>query len=257
MSTDNTSKTYSGQPFFLVWKDRAETLACLLVRVRKIAYIDQNIPITYAGRLDPMADGLVLILVGDACKQKQHFLELPKIYDFSVVLGIATDTFDTLGVITDTATVVTPSDQDIERAIGTLLSQNIFEYPPFSSRTVGGVPLFVHAKQGTLPKVLPKKEGLISLLECRGIQEVSIETLRDSAIIDIKKVVGDFRQDVCIASWVQQQSQAVVVVQFRATVSSGVYIRTLATLVGQILGVPAFAQKITRISIGPYEKVTI
>ncbi len=257
MSTDNTSKTYSGQPFFLVWKDRAETLACLLVRFRTMAHLDQEVPVTYAGRLDPMADGLVLMLVGDACKQKQHFLELPKVYDFSVVLGIATDTFDTLGVVTDTATVTIPSDQDIERVINVLLSQKSFEYPPFSSRTVDGLPLFVHAKQGTLPKILPKKEGLISTLECRGIQEISIETLRDSAIIDIKKVVGDFRQDICIASWVQQQSQTVVVVQFRATVSSGVYIRTLATMVGQILGIPAFAQKITRISIGPYEKVTI
>lgn len=56
-----------------------------------------EVPLAYAGRLDPMASGKLLVLIGDECKQQENYHELDKAYDFSVLLGIGSDTHDVLG----------------------------------------------------------------------------------------------------------------------------------------------------------------
>src|SRR3989344_6100075 len=59
----------------------------------------KGVKMTYAGRLDPMANGLILILAGDETKNKDKYLALDKEYYFSVLFGFATDTYDILGKI--------------------------------------------------------------------------------------------------------------------------------------------------------------
>ena len=58
----------------------------------------RNIPMTYAGRLDPMAEGDLLILIGEECKKKDAYLGLDKEYEVEVLFGIETDTHDVLGI---------------------------------------------------------------------------------------------------------------------------------------------------------------
>src|SRR6185436_12995765 len=55
--------------------------------------------ISYAGRLDPMADGLLLLLVNEENTQRKLYEALPKTYEFTVLLGVETDTYDILGKI--------------------------------------------------------------------------------------------------------------------------------------------------------------
>ena len=58
-----------------------------------------NVPMTYAGRLDPMASGVLLILAGAETKNKDKYLVLNKEYDFSMLFGFSTDTYDILGKV--------------------------------------------------------------------------------------------------------------------------------------------------------------
>src|SRR3989344_9613864 len=60
----------------------------------------KDIKMTYAGRLDPMASGLLLVLVGKEIKNKEKYLALNKEYDFKILFGFATDTYDILGRVT-------------------------------------------------------------------------------------------------------------------------------------------------------------
>jgi len=55
--------------------------------------------LTYAGRLDPLASGLIIALEGKEIAQKEEMLALPKSYDMEVLFGFATDTFDLLGMV--------------------------------------------------------------------------------------------------------------------------------------------------------------
>lgn len=52
----------------------------------------EKLPMTYAGRLDPVAEGLLLVLAGEDCKEKDKYLDLTKEYELSVLFGFETDT---------------------------------------------------------------------------------------------------------------------------------------------------------------------
>ena len=56
-----------------------------------------GVSMAYAGRLDPMASGKLLVLLGDECKNQTAYHGLDKEYEFSVLLGIGSDSHDVLG----------------------------------------------------------------------------------------------------------------------------------------------------------------
>ncbi len=83
----------------ILWKEEGETpLECIL-RAKEEGKIQESDKATYAGRLDPMAEGVLLVLVGDAVHEKDEYLKLSKEYEVDVLIGVATDTGDILGIV--------------------------------------------------------------------------------------------------------------------------------------------------------------
>ena len=72
---------------------------------------------TYAGRLDPLAEGLLLVLVGEECKKKEKYLGLDKEYEVDVLFGFATDTYDVLGILQASQTYADYTQTDAEKFI--------------------------------------------------------------------------------------------------------------------------------------------
>lgn len=261
MFSNSTQKSLSGQGddlsgTLIVHKKRGETLAALLLRIRNEYSIGllqngQPIPITYAGRLDPMAEGEVLLLVGSTCKEKEQYLGLDKTYRFEVLLGVSTDTADVLGKITASmATIPEITDSAIKETVTRCLEKSEWSYPVFSSKTIDGVPLFVHARQGTLPEVLPVQTGTLKTLQYVGKKVVSFAELRNTIIADIGLVQGDFRQSEIVALWQQCEGDTAILLEFEAQVTSGFYIRTLATYIAECLGCVGLAYRIVRVKVG-------
>src|SRR5260221_10407124 len=60
-----------------------------------------TVAMTYAGRLDPMAEGLLLVLCGEEIDKKEKYLNLSKTYEFEVLWGFSSDTLDILGLVSD------------------------------------------------------------------------------------------------------------------------------------------------------------
>jgi len=85
--------------YILLEKAVGETPLQRMEAWRTQAGIAAHVPLTYAGRLDPMASGQLLVLVGEECKKKDKYLALDKTYQFSVLLGIGSDTHDVLGLL--------------------------------------------------------------------------------------------------------------------------------------------------------------
>lgn len=259
MSTHHTQKNQISQSvsgIFPIYKKAGETLAVLLDRFRSEQVFDKNIPITYAGRLDPMAEGLVLLLVGEKCKEKDSFNALEKTYEFEVLFGVSTDSFDMLGLI-EVVQSCNPSSAEVMSAIENIKDMKEFFYPPFSSKPVDGVPLFAHAKRGSLPENLPSIKGEIKELILKNVKEVSFGEAILRSLNIIEKVEGDFRQEEIAKSWNKflenKNSEACTIATLEATVTSGVYVRTIATLIGEYLRVPALAYSIKRIRVGEYK----
>jgi tRNA pseudouridine(55) synthase len=252
MSLHNTQKDENSQSIQGVhhfWKLPGETLAVMLRRFREEQVMGEDEKLTYAGRLDPMAEGVVPILSGEARFQKDHMMTAAKTYEVDILLGISTDTGDMLGLVTNTDLAKKPSAAEIKEAIAMMADITELLYPNYSSRPVDGKPLFVHARAGKAVH-RPIKNVVIHSLELLSIKEVPLNELVASAVETIKKVQGDFRQQETIEQWqALQQDMKVQVVSIRTNVSSGTYMRSLAEKLGELVGVPALAYRIVRIGI--------
>lgn len=238
---------------FTANKKIGETPLQALERIRQEKSISQETSITYAGRLDPMAEGLLLFLSEKDVYRKEEFLTLSKTYEFEVLFGITTDSLDILGMVDE---LIIPNDNVSLHTIK-LLNDFVglfnWEYPLFSSKTVDGKPLFQHTREGT-NITIPTREMVIDDLDILGIKVISLRDLEDRINTSIRSVVGDFRQDEILHSWNKVFSlygnKHFSIVRFRANVRSGTYIRVLAQKMAESLGLPGMALSIKRTKIG-------
>lgn len=216
-----------------------------------------NSKITYAGRLDPLAEGLMILLVDEAITQKGTVLEYDKTYEVQVLVGIATDTLDCLGVVTDCSEhiVKTHPNQDIQNILNDWIGSYEQPYPTFSSKTVAGKPLWLHAREGRSDELtVPTKTVNIHNAQIIDVSTITTKEVVSSAVQKIELVNGDFRQPECIASWQSLEGeQQYPIYTLKVIASSGTYMRRLAERLGDELGQPALAFHIRRTTIGPYQ----
>ena len=167
----------------------------------------------HAGTLDPMATGLLLIGVGRATRLLRFLSALPKTYEGTMRLGARTSTLDADGDITMEAPVAATED-DVRRAVSSMVGGFTQRPPAFSAVKVGGRKLYEAAS-----------EGLELRAEPRPIQVDAF---------DVERFDG---RDV----------------DFRVTCSAGTYVRVLAADVGEVLGCGAHLTRLRRTRIGQFE----
>ena len=228
------------------------------------------LPMTYAGRLDPLAEGLLLILVGDECLKKDEYLNLPKEYEVDVLFGFATDTYDVMGKVIKWSSderggiqgqTILNSNYSyvfkIEEIISNFIGKIKQSYPPYSSRPVKGKPLFMWAREGKLDEIeIPTHDVFVDNIDILEEREISGNDLFKKIKEDIEKVSGDFRQKEILALWEtslrDKYEEKYFVVRLRISCGSGVYVRVIADDIGKKLGVPALALNIKRTKVGEY-----
>lgn len=236
-----------------VYKHIGETPLQALERFRRESGISDDIKMTYAGRLDPAAEGLLLLLSDKDVYRKEDFLGLPKQYEFEVLFGVATDSLDVLGIPEHQVVANDSASHKILLTLDSFIGSFEWEYPNFSSKPVEGEPLFSHAKKGN-DVSLPTRTMTIDTLEILGSKIIHLEDVEEKILETVSRVSGDFRQDEITTAWKQMctlhGSKSVCVVKFRADVRSGTYIRVLAQKMGEAIGLPALALSIKRTKIG-------
>lgn len=213
--------------------------------------------ISAAGRLDPMASGLLLLLVGDANKNRSYFQSIDKTYIFTLLIGVTTDTYDILGKVTSIVSSPTRySPQELLTVMKEFRGTFLQSYPPYSSMHVLGKPLFYWARENKIENItIPTKEITVKSLEL-----VSSYTLTKTKFIqDIEKrlgrVQGDFRQNEIKEIWENSLSSLPHQLQLftlEANVSSGTYIRSLCFELGRLTGKGGLAYTIQRTGCGDY-----
>ncbi len=243
----------------MIYKDIGETPLEALDRFRidKIhskdlcenGYSWLDIPITYAGRLDPMAEGQLLILIGSECKDKENYLGLDKEYRVDIVFGISTDSYDALGMVKHIQKkAVDPFPITLSEYIGKFRQ----EYPPYSSKTVNGKQLHDLARNGLLPNEMPTKDVEIFSITVLKESVIGARDLLSQITENINKVKGDFRQKEISIRWNEVLSKSNIdfpIIRIKVICSSGTYMRSLAHRIGGELGCGAFALGIKRTSI--------
>ena len=165
----------------------------------------------HLGTLDPFASGLLLLGINEGTKISDIFLRAPKSYRGVLVLGVATDSQDSTGVVVKTRPVPPLADRDL-RALEQRFSGELQQIPPmFSALKRDGVRLYKLARQG---KEVPRQP-----------RTIQIESIRLQQI-DCTQVSID------------------------VTCSRGTYVRTLASDLGEALGCGAHLKSLRRIACG-------
>lgn len=210
---------------------------------------------TYAGRLDPLASGRLLVLIGDECKQKEKYLGADKEYEIEILLGFSTDTYDVLGKITEMRPQDVPSCNDFEALLKDHLPEltgtHIWTYPPYSSKTLNGKPLFEYAREGKLDEInVPERDMTFYEIEFLGCQTESRKKIITKILGKIEKVKGDFRQKEIISGWEDVEFKGdFLILKLKVQCSAGSYMRTLAKEIGNRIGIPATIFSIHRTKI--------
>ena len=221
----------------------------------------QDTKMSYAGRLDPMAHGVQIILTDELCRQPQTYLNLDKTYEFSICFGIETDTHDILGKITDVEldnNIYSDNRLIISDILDKFVGKIIQEYPLYSSKRVSGKPLWNYAKNN-LPVDIPIHEIQIHTLQYIDVISLDFHQYLQE-IIDKIRILDenyDFRQKEIIEGWSQlintNKNQKISLLKLKAEVSSGTYIRILVRDICDYLGIIGMTSEIHRTKIGIYE----
>jgi tRNA pseudouridine55 synthase len=252
-------------PYATIEKEVGETPLVTAERLRTEIGIPESVPLAYAGRLDPMASGKLLILIGDECKVQEKYHAFDKEYVVEILFGVASDTGDVLGLLSPLV-----NTQVTKQALRSVLHARIgtisLPYPHFSSKTVKGKPLHTWTLENRLNEIdIPTKTSMIHKLSFGGLRTVTksevLKTVREKIetippVTDARKALGaDFRRDDVRASWngfEQSGAKTYQILTFTCIASSGTYMRSLAGLIAQDVGTCGLAYSIHRTKIGTY-----
>lgn len=251
-----------------VWKNLGETPLEALNRLRIEKPLYATATLSYAGRLDPAAEGVLLVLVNEANKDREKYLGLDKTYEIRILFGVSTDTYDVLGTVTKSSADF--PDNLMKKAESTRLNfigDITQDYPPYSSKTIDGKALFQWAREAAQAKKdgeaapileLPKHVVNISSITFKGWEKIGALPLYKHIEKVCSLVKGDFRQKTIIESWGlamgASESTTFQILRLSVSCGSGTYMRTLAYDFGKALDLPALAFSISRTKTGKYVK---
>lgn len=163
--------------------------------------------IGHAGTLDPMAEGVLVVMLGRGTKIGPYLLEGDKTYRGRLRLGRTTDTYDAEGGIVAEAPWENVEPKDLVEEVASWLALTSQEVPPYSAAKHEGKPLYELARQGM---DVPVKTKPVNILEAEVL------------LVDLPFA------------------------EFRVRVSSGVYIRSLVHSLGKRIGCGAILTALTR-----------
>jgi len=200
-------------------------------RVRRMYGIRRACPpklqrrrVGHAGTLDPLATGVLIVLVGKATKRQSEFMGLEKEYEVVTRFGEVSDTYDVEGKVQegDRKAALHLQEQDIRGALKQFVGEIEQTVPPYSAVHVKGQRLYKLARQGKLAGVtLPKKKVLVKEFE--------------------------------LLQFTPAKSGQSPTARFRIVCSKGTYIRSLIHDLGQALGCGAVVSELRRTRVGDFK----
>lgn len=177
----------------------------------------QKVKIGHTGTLDPLASGLLILVLGSYTKRASEFSKLDKTYEVELTLGATSVTGDAEGPITPTKNVnsyqIERSFKKVTEALNSFVGEIQQTPHAHSAIKVGGQRAYKLARAGKTPKIEPRKVTIYS------IENVRYKYPKLSFVTEV---------------------------------SSGTYIRSLAQDIGEKLGTGAYVSALRRTKIGSF-----
>lgn len=208
--------------------------------------------LSYAGRLDPMAGGVLPIVDGKETAVREQVLGLNKTYVVEFLLGIGSDSGDVLGMarVAD----VLKDVAKIEAVVKKVKELSRLPAPPYSSIPYQGKPLWWWAKNNRLPAVLPQTKCSVKSINLVALGSIRLHHIVDSVVPCIRALRGDFRQNEIVAQWKELELSNPTLELEKITLEiecgSGTYIRAIVSWMGEQLRTRALVYSLVRTRVG-------
>jgi tRNA pseudouridine55 synthase len=148
-------------------KPEGPTSHDVVARVRRLLRIPG---VGHTGTLDPMATGVLPLVLGKATRLARFLTSDAKRYQAEVRLGVATDTYDRQGDATGDAVAVAVTREDVEAALSGFRGEITQTPPSYSAKKIGGVSAHRLARRGeaVTPAAVQVTVHHLELLEFSG-----------------------------------------------------------------------------------------
>ncbi len=182
--------------------------------ISKLRWLLKQKKIGHCGTLDPMASGILPIMIGSAVKASEYLVDHDKRYYAGIKLGITTDTQDITGTILSKTDKPLPTFEEFARVAKSFEGEIMQTPPMYSALKVGGVKLYDLAREGV---TIEREARKVKIYSCNPIEKD-----------------GEFYLDV--------------------KCSRGTYIRTLCADIGEKLGCGACMCSLDRTEVDVFTK---
>jgi tRNA pseudouridine55 synthase len=182
--------------------------------VNRVRRILQERSVGHLGTLDPLATGVLPLVIGNLTRLAQFYTSSVKTYAGTIRFGFATDTYDSAGDPAGPAQRVSFSAEQVRQVANGFLGMIEQVPPPFSAKKIQGVPAYKFARKRVEVALKPVQ------VEVQEFEITGFENDRAS---------------------------------FRARVASGTYMRSIAHEMGQKLGCGAHLESLRRTAVGEFD----
>ena len=170
----------------------------------------------HCGTLDPMATGMLIIVIGKATRFQDRLMSEDKVYTGTLQLGIETDSHDAEGEVVATKPTTGITEEDIRRSFEHFHTEFDQVPPMFSAVKINGVPCYKLARRG---EEVQRKARRVRVLDF-AISRIDLSSAQ---------------------------------VDFSVHCTKGFYVRTYAHDIGQLLGCGAHLTALRRIKSGHFD----
>lgn len=227
----------------LHYKEPGITMNQFIINVSKKI---NNKKIAYTARLDPMARGMVPILIGDECKKINSHLKTNKTYKVKVIKGIQTDSDDPLGIIQkiEDNKTIDLTNFIIDKPI--TFNQ---QYHYFSTKELN------HRRQKLLnnKEILQNNSHEITIFSCKVLSnsKINFTDFKNKIINQINNIDKNknFRQEEIINQWNKLNLDCLEYIELELNVSSGFFVRQFIRDISNKLNYPLMCFDIHRTEI--------
>lgn len=197
----------------IINKPKQYTSHDVVAKVKKIC----GEKVGHTGTLDPMATGVLPLLLGQGTKLSKYLINHDKTYIATIQLGKKTDTLDSEGSILEERIVDGKllNKENVQRVLECQIGKQIQTPPIYSAIKVNGKKLYEYARKGVEVEI-PKREIEIYNIELLDINE------KDK------------------------------IIEFRVHCSKGTYIRTLCENIAEKLGTIGYMKELNRVQVGQF-----
>jgi tRNA pseudouridine55 synthase len=130
-----------------LYKEKGITSFKAVDRLRKILNVKKC---GHLGTLDPLAEGVLPVCVGNATKFVDYLMDVDKEYIAEFTLGMQTDSFDTEGAVLESNTEIRPDITEVEEVFRSFVGERELVVPAFSSKKINGERAYKLARRGEI-----------------------------------------------------------------------------------------------------------